>query len=128
MKVITTIIVAFVLVGCSNSQLESINIDNINKKIDNETNFRLYVGSDECPSCPFLEENLIEISKEHKSIIYKLDVSDFQINSDEIRAIEELMDGDLTLPVTLVYENGEMIRAIRGAQPKSTMVELMLEE
>ena len=128
MKIIAAIIMTLVVAGCSSNSLETINIDNINEKIEKKDDFKLYVGSSECPSCAFLEDDLIEISSEHKVDVYKLDVSDFQVNSEEIGTIEAMIEDDLTLPVTLIYEEGSLKRTIRGAQTKDTMVKLMLEE
>lgn len=99
-KVISILLITFVLVSCSSNTLkddnpkeyqdyvtefQKINLDELNEKIDNNDSFYLYIGKESCSYCQIFVPKLYDASKKSDVTIYYWDVEnlakDDQTNS-----------------------------------------------
>ena len=62
---LVSLILAVILCGCSNkSYIINSNIDDIEKKVNNNESFILYIGSKECHNCTSFTPKLEKVVKE----------------------------------------------------------------
>lgn len=99
-----TVIVLFVcmLVGCTSSKLNKINLEELNNKVKNQETFILYCSSENRNN---LEEKLSEILDEYNLQAYFFNPS--KLTQDEIN----------TLKLTIDYDDPSIVFIINGIDP-----------
>lgn len=100
------LIFCFLLTGCGNSNnyLVSIDMDELNQKIENEESFILEVMRTTCSACEAFEPKLERVTAEYEVTVY-------QINTDEIDADRwSTFSSEYSVtatPTILFFENGK---------------------
>lgn len=94
------------------SRMDSVNIGKIDGILQNEKNFYLYIGSEQCPSCVRLIKNVKEIAKDNGvDKIYYLPINMPEDFSDD--RIDKLFEENSleTIPA-LIFNDGKQITSI----------------
>lgn len=94
-------LLVFALTGCTSSKLTSINIDELNEKLNNKESFIIYFASDESN----LEETLNKVLNEKNIAGYKIDTS--KISKEEKNKLE----------IQVAYEEPSIVFIINGKDP-----------
>ena len=95
---LSLLLVLFVLTGCSNSKLSSINLDELNEKLNKKETFIVYFSKSDNK----LEDTLNEVLKENNLSGYKIDTS--KINNEEKNKLE----------LQIAYEEPSIVFIVNG--------------
>lgn len=68
---IILLLITITLTGCSNSNLKTINVDELNKKLNDKESFILFFSNSETS----LEDTLTSVLKQYDLVGYKIDIS-----------------------------------------------------
>ena len=91
----------FILTGCSNSKLSSINLDELNEKLTNKESFIVYFSQSDSN----LEETLNKVLDENNITGYKIDTS--KISKEDKNKLE----------LEIAYEEPSIVFIINGKDP-----------
>ncbi len=102
-KVFLLLVLTIIFItGCSSKNLESINIDELNTKLENKDTFILYCADSDKFE---LEEKLVTVLEENNLTAYRLDTSKLE---DEEK---------IKLQIKIAYESPSIIFIINGEDP-----------
>ncbi len=98
MKKLLTILLCILLVGCSTTKIERINIEGfqeisytkLNQLMKEDKQFLLYIGRDDCGDCQQFKPLLVDYIENHEGTgIYYLNIKTFRDNAKKDNATNE---------------------------------------
>ena len=105
-----------ILTGCKSGDIINIDLKQAEQKINDKNEVIIYLGSDSCPLCPSVLDDLKVVTSTAGLVVYFLDVTDYEKDAEKIYELETKLKTDLRLPLIVVYNDGEKVNTINGSQ------------
>ena len=91
--------------GSEGEFIEFTSYDSVQEKIDNKSNFALYIKASGCLSCAQFAPYITEYVEDRKIVMYMMEFSLFDKNNSEIGEL-------LRTPSVLIFKDGELYEYI----------------
>ena len=103
---LVSLILAVILCGCSSkSYIINSNIDDIEKKVNNNESFILYIGSKECHNCTSFTPKLEKIVNKNKISVYYIDT--YNISDEDYNRLFKLVNYSGTPTLAFITEGSD---------------------
>lgn len=106
-KILVLFVSVLIIVGCSNkiTGYQEITFSDLNKKFEDEENFVLFIGSNQCSHCMSYEPKLNAVIKVNQLKVYYIDVAN--LSEDENKILDSYVPYTGT-PTTVFIEKGKL--------------------
>ncbi len=103
MKFLLLLLLPLLLCSCSKNYIINSTIDDIEKKVENNESFILYIGSSDCSNCASFTPKLKNVVNKNKITVYYIDI--YNISDEDYTRLFKIVNFQGT-PTVAFIKNG----------------------
>lgn len=90
LKIFLSVIICFILSGCSKGSYKELTYQELMNKIDNKDSFVITLGAGSCINCDMFKDTIEEVNKKYKITTYYIDLD--KLNEEEEGKLKSIFD------------------------------------